>query len=138
MTFWHNAVGLVGSLPSSVVAVIATAAKRPLMGEAAGAGSDFVILTSDNPRSENPINIMNDALPGLQRSGTKYTLEPDRRKAIALAIDEAKAGDIVLIAGKGHEKIQVTSAGTVPFDDIEEATKALYAAGYGAAQGQKA
>ena len=63
--------------------------KRPLMGEAAGAGSDFVVLTSDNPRSENPLDIMNDALPGLQRSGTRYTLEPDRRKAIALAIHEA-------------------------------------------------
>ncbi len=112
--------------------------KRPLMGEAAGAGSDFVILTSDNPRSENPINIMNDALPGLQRSGTKYTLQPDRRKAIALAIDQANPGDIVLIAGKGHEKVQVTSAGTVPFDDIEEATKALHAAGYGAAREQNA
>jgi len=112
--------------------------KRPLMGDAAGAGSDFVILTSDNPRSENPIDIMNDALPGLQRSGTKYTLEPDRRKAIALAIDEANSGDIVLIAGKGHEKVQVTKAGTVPFDDIEEATKALLAAGYGTAQGQAA
>lgn len=112
--------------------------KRPLMGEAAGAGSNFVILTSDNPRSESPLNIMNDALPGLQRSGTKYTLEPDRRKAITLAIDEANAGDIVLIAGKGHEKVQVTSAGTVPFDDIEEATKALLAAGYGSAHEQAA
>ena len=112
--------------------------KRPLMGDAAGAGSDFVILTSDNPRSENPIDIMNDALPGLQRSGAKYTLEPDRRKAIALAIDEANSGDIVLIAGKGHEKVQVTSAGTVPFDDIDEATKALLAAGYGTAQEQAA
>jgi UDP-N-acetylmuramoyl-L-alanyl-D-glutamate--2,6-diaminopimelate ligase len=112
--------------------------KRPLMGEAAGTGSDFVILTSDNPRSENPINIMNDALPGLQRRGTKYTLEPDRRKAIALAIDEASPGDIVLIAGKGHEKVQVTSTGTVPFDDIEEATKALYAAGYSAARERNA
>jgi UDP-N-acetylmuramoyl-L-alanyl-D-glutamate--2,6-diaminopimelate ligase len=112
--------------------------KRPLMGDAAGAGSDFVILTSDNPRSENPIDIMNDALPGLQRSGTKYTLEPDRRKAISLAIDEANSGDIVLIAGKGHEKVQVTNAGTVPFDDIEEATKSLLAAGYGTAQGQAA
>jgi UDP-N-acetylmuramoyl-L-alanyl-D-glutamate--2,6-diaminopimelate ligase len=108
--------------------------KRPLMGEAAGAGSDFVILTSDNPRSENPINIMNDALPGLQRSGVKYLLEPDRRKAIALAIDEAASGDIVLIAGKGHEKVQVTGAGTVPFDDIAEAEKALHNAGYGAAE----
>ena len=107
--------------------------KRPLMGEAAGAGSDFIILTSDNPRSENPLDIMNDALPGLQRSGTRYTLEPDRRQAIALAVHEAQAGDIVLIAGKGHEKIQVTSAGTVPFDDIEESRKALQAAGYGAA-----
>jgi UDP-N-acetylmuramoyl-L-alanyl-D-glutamate--2,6-diaminopimelate ligase len=112
--------------------------KRPLMGDAAGTGSDFVILTSDNPRSENPIDIMNDALPGLQRSGTKYTLEPDRRKAIALAMDEANPGDIVLIAGKGHEKVQVTSAGTVPFDDIEEATKALRAAGYGTAREQAA
>lgn len=106
--------------------------KRPLMGEAAGAGSNFVILTSDNPRSENPIGIMNDALAGLQRSGTKYVLEPERRKAIALAIDEANAGDIVLIAGKGHEKVQVTATGAVPFDDVEEAEKALHKAGYGA------
>jgi UDP-N-acetylmuramoyl-L-alanyl-D-glutamate--2,6-diaminopimelate ligase len=112
--------------------------KRPLMGEAAGVGSDFVILTSDNPRSENPIDIMNDALPGVQRSGTSYTLEPDRRKAIALAIKEAQSGDIVLIAGKGHEKMQVTSAGVTPFDDIEEALKALHDAGYGAAGAQSA
>ena len=88
--------------------------KRPLMGEAAGAGSDFVVLTSDNPRSENPLDIMNDALPGLQRSGTRYTLEPDRRKAIGLAIHEAEGGDIVLIAGKGHEKVQGTVAGAIP------------------------
>lgn len=108
--------------------------KRPLMGQAAGEGSDFVILTSDNPRSENPLDIMNDALPGLQRSGTRYTLEPDRRKAIATAVQEAQPGDIVLIAGKGHEKTQTTSTGPVPFDDIEEAQKALHAAGYGAAQ----
>jgi UDP-N-acetylmuramoyl-L-alanyl-D-glutamate--2,6-diaminopimelate ligase len=108
-------------------------AKRPLMGEAAGRGSDFVVLTSDNPRSENPINIINDALPGLQRSGVRYTLEPDRRKAIAVAIAEAKTGDIVLIAGKGHEKVQVTSAGAIPFDDIEEARKALLAEHYGEA-----
>jgi len=102
------------------------------MGEAAGSGSDFVVLTSDNPRCENPLDIMNDALPGLQRSGARYTMEPDRRKAIALAIGEAQPGDIVLIAGKGHEKVQVTSTGSVPFDDIEEARKALQNAGYGA------
>lgn len=111
--------------------------KRPLMGEAAGKGSDFVILTSDNPRSENPLDIMNDALPGLQRSGTAYTLEPDRRKAIVLAIHEAQPGDIVLIAGKGHEKVQVTSSGSLPFDDIEEARNALQAAGYEAAEAQR-
>jgi len=105
--------------------------KRPLMGDAAGRGSDFVILTSDNPRSENPLVIMNDALPGLQRSGVRYALEPDRRKAIALAIHEAQPGDIVLIAGKGHEKMQVTNAGAAPFDDIEEARGTLLAAGYG-------
>jgi UDP-N-acetylmuramoyl-L-alanyl-D-glutamate--2,6-diaminopimelate ligase len=112
--------------------------KRPLMGEAAGTGSDFVILTSDNPRSENPLDIMNDAMPGLQRSGAKYVLEPDRRKAIALAIHEAQSGDIVLIAGKGHEKVQVTSAGPIPFDDIDVAIAALQGAGYGTAQAQSA
>jgi len=105
-------------------------AKRPLMGEAAGSGSDFVILTSDKPRSEDPIAIMNDALPGLQRTGVRYTLEPDRRKAIDLAIHDANAGDIVLIAGKGHEKHQETKEGKAPFDDVEVARKALHSAGY--------
>src|SRR5215470_15576938 len=104
--------------------------KRPLMGEAAGRGSDFVVLTFDNPRSEDPLAIMNDALVGLQRSGTKYSTQPDRRAAIAMAIQEARAGDIVLIAGKGHEKVQITSAGPIPFDDVEVARKVLAAAGY--------
>jgi UDP-N-acetylmuramoyl-L-alanyl-D-glutamate--2,6-diaminopimelate ligase len=108
--------------------------KRPLMGEAAGAGSYFVVLTSDNPRSENPLDIMNDALPGLQRSGTRYTLEPDRSKAITLALHEAAPGDIVLIAGKGHEKVQVTAAGSIPFDDIEVARIALRNNGYANSQ----
>jgi UDP-N-acetylmuramoyl-L-alanyl-D-glutamate--2,6-diaminopimelate ligase len=104
--------------------------KRPLMGEAAGNGSDFVILTSDNPRREDPVAIMNDALPGLQRTGVRYALEPDRHKAIELAIHEAEAGDIVLIAGKGHEKYQETSQGVIPFDDMEVAREALVHAGY--------
>ena len=108
-------------------------AKRPLMGEAAGNGSDFVILTSDNPRREDPVAIMNDALPGLQRTSVRYALEPDRRKAIELAIHEAEAGDIVLIAGKGHEKYQEMSQGVVPFDDMEVARKALVHAGYAVA-----
>lgn len=105
-------------------------AKRPLMGEAAGRGSDFVVLTSDNPRSEDPHTIINDALVGLQRSGVKYTVETDRRKAIALAISEARPGDIVLLAGKGHEKVQITREGSVPFDDVEVAHDALRAAGF--------
>ncbi len=104
--------------------------KRPLMGEAAGRGSDFVVLTSDNPRSEDPLAIINDAVVGLQRTGVKYTVEADRRKAIALAIGEARPGYIVLLAGKGHEKVQVTRQGTAPFDDVEAAREALRAAGF--------
>jgi len=105
-------------------------AKRPLMGAAAGHGSDFVVLTSDNPRSEDPLAIINDAMVGLQRSGTKYKIEPDRRTAVALAIHEAAPGDIVLIAGKGHEKVQVTREGSIPFDDVEVARQVLREAGY--------
>ena len=105
-------------------------AKRPLMGEAAGRGSDFVVLTSDNPRSEDPLAIINDAMVGLQRSGAKYKTEPDRKAAITLALQEANPGDIVLIAGKGHEKIQVTRDGSIPFDDAEVAQKILRAVGY--------
>jgi UDP-N-acetylmuramoyl-L-alanyl-D-glutamate--2,6-diaminopimelate ligase len=105
-------------------------AKRPLMGEAAGRGSDFVVLTSDNPRSEDPLAIINDALVGLQRTGTKYSVEPDRRKAIALALFQARPGDIVLLAGKGHEKVQIMRAGSRPFDDAEVAREALRAAGF--------
>ena len=105
-------------------------AKRPLMGEAAGKGSNFVVLTSDNPRSEDPLAIINDALVGLQKSGAKYTIEPDRRKAIALAIQQASPGDIVLLAGKGHEKVQVTKTGTIPFDDVQVAREILKTLGY--------
>jgi UDP-N-acetylmuramoyl-L-alanyl-D-glutamate--2,6-diaminopimelate ligase len=105
-------------------------AKRPLMGEAAGRGSDFVVLTSDNPRSEDPLAIMNDAVVGLQKSGAKYAMEPDRRKAIAFALQQATPGDIVLLAGKGHEKVQATKDGTIPFDDVDVARENLMALGY--------
>jgi UDP-N-acetylmuramoyl-L-alanyl-D-glutamate--2,6-diaminopimelate ligase len=104
--------------------------KRPLMGEAAGRGSDLVVLTSDNPRSEDPLAIINDAVIGLQRSGARYKTEPDRRVAIALALGEAKSGDIVLIAGKGHEKVQISRTGTVPFHDREVAAEVLRELGY--------
>jgi UDP-N-acetylmuramoyl-L-alanyl-D-glutamate--2,6-diaminopimelate ligase len=105
-------------------------AKRPLMGEAAGRGSDVVVLTSDNPRSEDPRASINDALVGLQKTGTKYVVEVDRRKAIGLAIGEARPGDIVLLAGKGHEKVQVTREGSNPFDDVEVAKEVLRASGF--------
>jgi UDP-N-acetylmuramoyl-L-alanyl-D-glutamate--2,6-diaminopimelate ligase len=89
-----------------------------------------VVLTSDNPRSEDPLAIINDALVGLQKTSVKYCVEPDRRRAIALAIGEARPGDIVLLAGKGHEKVQMTREGARPFDDVEVAREALQAAGF--------
>ncbi|HYX68482.1 MAG TPA: UDP-N-acetylmuramoyl-L-alanyl-D-glutamate--2,6-diaminopimelate ligase, partial [Terriglobales bacterium] len=108
-------------------------AKRPLMGEAAGRGSDFVVVTSDNPRSEDPQVIIEEAVAGLRPTGTRFTVEPDRTRAIGLAIAEARPGDIVLVAGKGHEKVQVTRAGSAPFDDVAVAGAALAAAGYATA-----
>ena len=99
--------------------------KRPLMGRAAGEGSDLVYLTSDNPRSEDPEAIMADAVPGLDETGTRYILEADRAKAIGMALEEARAGDIVLLAGKGHEKTQTLKSGAVPFDDAQVALETL-------------
>jgi UDP-N-acetylmuramoyl-L-alanyl-D-glutamate--2,6-diaminopimelate ligase len=105
-------------------------AKRPLMGEAAGAGSDFVVVTSDNPRSEDPLAIIQDALPGVEKTGTEFVVEADRRKAIDLALRAARPADIVLLAGKGHEKTQTTREGVAPFDDAEVARELLGAMGY--------
>ncbi len=103
--------------------------KRPLMGMAAGELSDFVVLTSDNPRSEDPIAIMNDALVGLRRFDTPHVVEPDRAKAIRRALEEAAAGDAVLIAGKGHETYQVLKDRTIHFDDREVARGILKESG---------
>jgi UDP-N-acetylmuramoyl-L-alanyl-D-glutamate--2,6-diaminopimelate ligase len=115
-------------------------AKRPLMGEAAGRGSDLVIVTSDNPRSEEPMAIIADAKPGVEKTGAKFEVEPDRRKAIDLALHQAQSGDIVLLAGKGHEKTQTTREGVFPFDDAEVARELLNQMGYqkDALQEQKA
>ncbi len=104
--------------------------KRPLMGKAAGELSDFVVLTSDNPRSEDPLQIMNDANVGLQRTESKHVFEPDREAAIRRAIEEARAGDFVLIAGKGHETYQIFADRTIHFDDREVARKVLKEFGY--------
>ena len=96
-----------------------------MMGEAAASLSDFVVLTSDNPRSEDPLSIMNDALVGLRRYDVPHVTEPDRKKAIRRALQEARPGDIVIIAGKGHETYQIIGKETRHFDDREEARAAL-------------
>ncbi|RRA48870.1 UDP-N-acetylmuramoyl-L-alanyl-D-glutamate--2,6-diaminopimelate ligase [Acidipila sp. EB88] len=105
-------------------------AKRPRMGKAAGAGSDLCMLTSDNPRSEQPEAILDDVLPGLRESGVRFLVEVDRATAIRRLLREAQAGDIVLIAGKGHEKTQQVGAELLPFDDASVAAEALAALGY--------
>src|SRR5580658_7394375 len=105
-------------------------AKRPLMAQAAAEASDYVVLTSDNPRSEDPLNIMNDALVGLRRFDTPHTIEPDRAKAIRAALKEARAGDIVILAGKGHETYQVLKDRVIHFDDREVARDVLRELGY--------
>jgi len=100
-------------------------AKRPRMGRAAADGSDLVVLTSDNPRSEDPMAIIADAMVGVRETKTECIVEPDRAAAIGLAIGAARAGDIVLLAGKGHEKKQVFCDRTVPFDDVAVAANIL-------------
>jgi UDP-N-acetylmuramoyl-L-alanyl-D-glutamate--2,6-diaminopimelate ligase len=99
--------------------------KRQRMGRAAGKGSDLVVLTSDNPRSEDPGAIIAEALAGVKETQTECIVEEDRGRAIALAIRAAQVGDIVLIAGKGHEKVQVLKRGAVPFDDVAVAASML-------------
>ena len=104
--------------------------KRPLMGQAAAEASDFVVVTSDNPRSEDPLTIINDALVGVRRVDVAHVVEPDRKAAIARAIKEAREGDIVILAGKGHETYQVLKDKTIPFDDRAVAREVLQSYGY--------
>jgi len=104
--------------------------KRPVMGEVAGRLSDLTILSSDNPKSEDPLKIISDIVVGLQKTHGKYMIEPDREKAIGLAIDEARAGDILLLAGKGHENYQILADRTLEFDDREVARRALRERGF--------
>jgi UDP-N-acetylmuramoyl-L-alanyl-D-glutamate--2,6-diaminopimelate ligase len=92
--------------------------KRPLMGKAVENYADIMVLTSDNPRSEEPEAIIKDIEKGLTGK-TKYEVEPDRRKAIEKALNMAKSGDLILIAGKGHETYQIFKDTVKPFDDRE-------------------
>jgi UDP-N-acetylmuramoyl-L-alanyl-D-glutamate--2,6-diaminopimelate ligase len=108
--------------------------KRPAMGETAGRASDLVVLTVDNPRSEDPLRTINDAVVGVQRTRTPYKVEPDRERAIGMAFDEARAGDIVLLVGKGHETYQIMKDGPVHFDEREVARRLLHERGYGSGE----
>jgi len=105
--------------------------KRPLMGEAAAKLSDFCVITSDNPRSEDPEAIIRDILPGVKRVKDKdYIVEVDRRRAIAQALKMARTGDTVIIAGKGHETYQLIGDKVLPFDDREVAREELKRLGW--------
>lgn len=99
--------------------------KRPVMGEIAANLSDLVIATSDNPRTEDPQQILNEIEPGLKRGKARYQLVVDRREAIRAALFSAGKGDVVLIAGKGHEEHQILGTGAIPFDDRAVAREML-------------
>jgi UDP-N-acetylmuramoyl-L-alanyl-D-glutamate--2,6-diaminopimelate ligase len=108
------------------------AGKRPLMGEVATRLAHEAIVTSDNPRSEDPLTIINDAMVGVRRTETPHIVEPDRAAAIRKAIDEAGSGDIVILAGKGHETYQILGGQTIHFDDREVAREVLHSYGFSA------
>ncbi len=105
--------------------------KRPKMGAVAGRMSDFAVLTSDNPRTEDPLRILDDVEPGLRGAGKErdrdYLVIPDRRLAITRAVALARSGDLVMIAGKGHEDYQILGTEKIHFDDREVAAEALHA-----------
>jgi UDP-N-acetylmuramoyl-L-alanyl-D-glutamate--2,6-diaminopimelate ligase len=101
------------------------AGKRPIMGRVAGEGADLAVLTSDNPRSEDPMKIIAAVEQGLRDAGGEYRVEPDRRAAIRLAVELADEDSVVLIAGKGDEAVQLVGGEELPFYDHEEACRAL-------------
>ncbi|MBI4536349.1 MAG: UDP-N-acetylmuramoyl-L-alanyl-D-glutamate--2,6-diaminopimelate ligase [candidate division NC10 bacterium] len=107
--------------------------KRPLMGALAVRLADSAVLTSDNPRSENPLAIIGEIEAGASGAGGSYRIIPDRREAIAAAIREARPADLVVIAGKGHETYQILRDRTIPFDDRVVAAEALALLGHGGA-----
>ena len=99
--------------------------KRPLMGETAGQYSDYCVVTSDNPRTEDPEAIIEDILPGIQKTECEYVVESDRRSAIRKALQEYRPGDTVIIAGKGHETYQIIGTEKHHFDDHETALQII-------------
>ena len=105
-------------------------AKRPLMGKAATSTADLTIITTDNPRSEDPRTIIAEIEPGAAEGGGAYEIEPDRRIAIGRAVGQAAPGDVIVIAGKGHEAWQELADATIEFDDRVVAREALHRAGH--------
>jgi UDP-N-acetylmuramoyl-L-alanyl-D-glutamate--2,6-diaminopimelate ligase len=99
------------------------------MGRTATANADLSVITSDNPRSEDPNAIIDEIVPGAREGGGAYLVEPDRRVAIRLAVSEARPGDVVVIAGKGHETYQELADRTIAFDDREVAAEEIRALG---------
>jgi UDP-N-acetylmuramoyl-L-alanyl-D-glutamate--2,6-diaminopimelate ligase len=99
--------------------------KRPEMGRVADRAADVVVVTSDNPRSEDPQTIIDSILSGMGETGDRVMVEPDRRRAIAVALGAARPGDLVLLAGKGHETVQVIGRQELPFDDRAVALEEL-------------
>lgn len=123
---------LLGTLPHGRIIVVfgcggdRDRTKRGPMGVAACRGADLAFVTSDNPRSEDPMAILADVEAGIRSAGLgNYKIVPDRGEAVAAAVAQARAGDVVLIAGKGHEDYQILRDRTVPFDDREAARAAL-------------
>jgi len=102
------------------------------MGEAASRLADLTVITTDNPRSEDPSAIIAEIEPGAKRTGGRYLIEPDRRAAIRSALGEALPGDVVRLAGKGHETGQQCAYRTVPFDDRVVAAEELAGLGWSA------
>jgi len=108
--------------------------KRAEMGRLASSLADVAIVTSDNPRSEDPMAIIGDVLAGMDGQGrAQVHVEPDRRRAIELGVREAEAGDVLLVAGKGHEVEQEIGGRRQPFDDRDEVRRAVMQAGSGRA-----
>jgi len=99
--------------------------KRPQMGRVAAALADRVVVTSDNPRGEDPRRIIEDIVAGVRGAGGAIVIEPDRRAAILRAVQEARRGDIVLLAGKGHEEYQEIRGARRPFSDAAVAREAV-------------
>jgi UDP-N-acetylmuramoyl-L-alanyl-D-glutamate--2,6-diaminopimelate ligase len=99
--------------------------KRPFMGQAAGRHSDLVIVTSDNPRSEDPERIIDDIMEGISDPMGTVERVPDRRAAIDRAVREARPGDMVVVAGKGHENYQIIGERIVPFSDVDELARSI-------------